>query len=772
LRPRDFIRAIVVEDLRAGTHGGKVVTRFPPEPNGYLHIGHAKAICLNFGIAQEVGANARCHLRFDDTNPETEDMEYVRAAQEDVRWLGFDWGEHLYFASDYFQQMYDYAEHLIREGKAYVDSQDEEQIRLGRGSVTEPGTPSPYRDRSVEENLDLFRRMRAGEFPDGAHVLRAKIDMASPNMLLRDPVLYRIRHASHYRTGDAWCIYPLYDYAHPIEDAIEGVTHSICTLEFETNRPLYDWVVANTPTPNRPRQYEFARLNLDYTVMSKRKLLTLVREGWVSGWDDPRMPTIAGLRRRGVTPEAIRAFADMIGVAKTESRVDIGKLEYAIREDLNAKAPRVLAVLRPLRVTITNFPEGEVEWIDAPYFPRDVGREGSRRVPFAREILIERDDFTEEPPPGYRRLAPGRAVRLRHAYVIRCDDVVRNDAGEVVELRCSYDPASRTGGESRDVAGTIHWVTAAHALPCEVRLYDRLFRVPDPDAAAAESGQDFTAFLNPESLVVAADARIEPAVKDDPPGTRYQFERLGFFIRDPEDAAGRPVYNRTVTLRDSWARQPEAESGAPVRARAQRKVAELSPEEQRRLRQAAAPPRSPELEARRRRYHEELGLSEEHAELLTREEAWADLFEAALGAGASPVGVANWVINELPREIGDRTLENLPFGGADLGRLVQLVEDGTLSSSAAREVLAEMVTGGETPDAIVERRGLQQINDEAALAPIVEQVVGANAAKAEEYRAGRTGLIGFFVGQVMRQTGGKANPELVRRLLEARLAQP
>jgi len=445
LRPRDFIRAIVVEDLRAGTHGGKVVTRFPPEPNGYLHIGHAKAICLNFGIAQEVGANARCHLRFDDTNPETEDMEYVRAAQEDVRWLGFDWGEHLYFASDYFQQMYDYAEHLIREGKAYVDSQDEEQIRLGRGSVTEPGTPSPYRDRSVEENLDLFRRMRAGEFPDGAHVLRAKIDMASPNMLLRDPVLYRIRHASHYRTGDAWCIYPLYDYAHPIEDAIEGVTHSICTLEFETNRPLYDWVVENTPTPNRPRQYEFARLNLDYTVMSKRKLLTLVREGWVSGWDDPRMPTIAGLRRRGVTPEAIRAFADMIGVAKTESRVDIGKLEYAIREDLNAKAPRVLAVLRPLRVTITNFPEGEVEWIDAPYFPRDVGREGSRRVPFAREILIERDDFTEEPPPGYRRLAPGRAVRLRHAYVIRCDDVVRNDAGEVVELRCSYDPASRTG---------------------------------------------------------------------------------------------------------------------------------------------------------------------------------------------------------------------------------------------------------------------------------------------------------------------------------------
>jgi glutaminyl-tRNA synthetase len=549
------------------------------------------------------------------------------------------------------------------------------------------------------------------------------------------------------------------------------VTHSICTLEFETNRPLYDWVVENTPNRCRPHQYEFARLNLDYTVMSKRKLLSLVREGRVSGWDDPRMPTIAGLRRRGVTPEAIRAFAEMIGVAKTESRVDIGKLEYAIREDLNAKAPRVLAVLRPLRVTITNFPAGEVEWIDAPFFPRDVGREGSRRVPFAREILIERDDFTEEPPAGYRRLAPGRAVRLRHAYVIRCDEVVRNDAGEVVELRCSYDAASRTGGEARGVAGTIHWVSAAHALPCEVRLYDRLFRVPDPDAAAAESGEDFTAFLNPESLVVAPEARIEPAVQDEPPGSRYQFERLGFFIRDPEDANGRPVFNRTVTLRDSWARQPDVEA-APVRVRAERKVAELSPEEQRRLRQAAAPPRSAELEARRRRYQAELGLPEEDAELITREEAWTDLFEAALGAGATPAGIANWVINELPREIGARTLENLPFGGTDLGRLVGLVEDGTLSSSAAREVLAEMVTGGEKPDVIVERRGLRQISDEAALVPIVDQVLGANAAKAAEYRAGRTGLIGFFVGQVMRQTGGKANPELVRRLLEERLAQP
>ncbi|HSH45896.1 MAG TPA: glutamine--tRNA ligase/YqeY domain fusion protein, partial [Longimicrobiales bacterium] len=434
---RDFIRTIVAEDLRAGTHGGRVVTRFPPEPNGFLHIGHAKAIALSFGIAEEV-PGAVCHLRFDDTNPETEDMAYVEAIKRDVAWLGFDWGEHLYFASDYFDEMYAFAEHLIREGLAYVDSQSETEIREGRGTVTEPGTPSPYRDRPPEESLDLFRRMKGGEFPNGAHVLRGKIDMASPNMLLRDPVLYRIRHASHYRTGDDWCIYPLYDYAHSIEDALECVTHSLCTLEFETNRPLYDWVVENIPLECRPRQYEFARGNLDYTVMSKRKLLELVREGHVSGWDDPRMPTIAGLRRRGYTPESIRAFWDRMGVAKANSRVDIGKLEFAIRDDLNTRAPRVLCVLDPVPVRITTLPDGHVETLNADLWPRDVDREGTRPVPFSGRILVDRSDFSDDPPADWRRLAPGRAVRLRHGPLIRCDEVVRDDAGEVVELRCSH----------------------------------------------------------------------------------------------------------------------------------------------------------------------------------------------------------------------------------------------------------------------------------------------------------------------------------------------
>src|SRR5690606_39206349 len=483
---QDFLRNIVAEDLRSGKHDF-IVTRFPPEPNGYLHIGHATSIVLNFGIAAETGG--RCHLRFDDTNPETEDMIYVESAIDLIRWLGYDWGDHLYFASDYFDRMYAFAEHLIREGKAYVDSLDEEQIREYRGTVTEPGRPSPYRARSVEENLDLFRRMRNGEFPDGAHVLRAKLDMSSPNMLLRDPILYRIRHAAHYRTGDRWCVYPMYDFAHPIEDAIESITHSFCTLEFENNRPLYDWVVDNIPRGgpvgipenSRPRQYEFARRNFEYTITSKRKLLQLVREGKVSGWDDPRMPTLAGLRRRGFTPESIRNFCETIGVARAANRVDLGKRVFAIRDDLSTKAPRVLCVLDPLRVVLTNFPEGEVEHLDAPYFPHDVGREGSRKLPFSRVLYIDREDFREDPPKGYYRLSPGAEVRLRYAYIIRCDEVVHDESGRVVELRCSYDPQTR-GGKApggKTIRGTIHWVSAAEAIPCEVRLYDRLFNVPD-----------------------------------------------------------------------------------------------------------------------------------------------------------------------------------------------------------------------------------------------------------------------------------------------------
>ncbi|MBW3552312.1 MAG: glutamine--tRNA ligase/YqeY domain fusion protein [Gemmatimonadetes bacterium] len=773
LERRDFIRAIVAEDLKAGTHDGRVVTRFPPEPNGFLHVGHAKALGLSFGIAEEV-PGARCHLRFDDTNPETEDEAYVEAIKRDVAWLGYDWGEHLYFASDYFPKMYEFAEHLVREGNAYVDSQTEDEIREGRGTVTEPGRPSPFRDRTVEENLDLLRRMRAGEFSDGAHVLRGKIDMASPNMLLRDPVLYRIRHASHYRTGDEWCIYPLYDYAHPIEDALECVTHSLCTVEFEINRALYDWVVENIPVECRPRQYEFARGNLDYTVMSKRMLLTLVKERYVRGWDDPRMPTVAGLRRRGFTPESIRAFWERMGVAKTQSRVDMGKLEFAIRDDLNAKAPRVLCVLRPVRVLITNYPDGGSEEIEAASWPHDVPREGSRRLPFSGEIFIDDDDFREDPPADWKRLAPGRAVRLRHGHVIRCDEVVRDDAGAIRELRCSYAPDSISSEPPSgwEVGGAIHWVDAEGSLSCEVRLYDRLFTVPAPDVEAAESGRDFTDFLNPDSLVVVENARIEPSVADDPPGSRYQFERLGYFISDEEDSApGRLVFNRTVTLRDTWSKRGGSAAGERRRARQPERGPDLSAEEHRRLRQAAAPERPPELESRRRRFESELGLDAEDAELLTRDAATADFFAAAVGAGAPPARTANWLINELPRHAGDRALGELPFGGHAFGALMALVEDGTLSGAIGREVLAEMAESGAEPGAIVDRRGLRQIADASSLEPVIDRVVAANQNKAAEYRAGRTALLGFFMGQVMKETGGKASPELARRLLEERLGR-
>ena len=552
-RGLDFIRAMVGRDVAAGKWGGRVATRFPPEPNGYLHIGHAKSICLNFGLAAEYGGT--CNVRFDDTNPLTEDQQYVDAIRDDVRWLGFDWADREYYASDYFEQLYDFAVILIRKGGAYVDSQNEEQIRTSRGTIQRAGTESPHRTRSVDENLDLFRRMREGEFPDGAHVLRAKIDMAHPNFLMRDPLLFRIRHAAHYRRGDAWCIYPLYDFTHCLSDSIERITHSLCTLEFKDNRDLYDWIVREVGIEQPPEQTEFARLNLDYTVLSKRKLVRLVREGHVAGWDDPRMPTIAGLRRRGVTPEAIRAFADGVGVARVDSRVELGKLEHAIRDELNMRVPRVLCVLRPLKVVVTNYPEGQVEELDAPSYPHDVPKEGSRRLPFTRELYIERDDFMEDPPKKFFRLAPGREVRLRYAYFVTCTDVVKDAAGTVVELRCTYDPATRGGDapDGRKVKGTIHWVSATRALPCEVRLYDRLFTQPDPDDVPDD--QEFTATLNPESLVVLREARVEPSVGQDPPGTRYQFERQGYFVSDIVDSKPDSlVFNRTVQLRDTWAK--------------------------------------------------------------------------------------------------------------------------------------------------------------------------------------------------------------------------
>jgi glutaminyl-tRNA synthetase len=548
----DFIRAIVADDLKTNKHQGRVVTRFPPEPNGYLHIGHAKAICLNFGIAEE-NEGGLCNLRFDDTNPITEEEEYVEAIKEDVRWLGYDWGDRLYFASDYFHQLHDYGVELIEQGKAYVDSLPMEKIREYRGPWYEAGRESPYRNRPVEENLDLFRRMRAGEFEDGVHVLRAKIDMAASNMNMRDPILYRIRHESHHRTGDSWVVYPMYDFTHPLSDAIEGITHSLCSLEFEDHRPLYDWVLDNVSVPCHPQQTEFARLNLSYTVLSKRKLLQLVEEGYVSGWDDPRMPTIQGLRRRGYTPESIRTFCDRIGVTKANTVVDVGLLEHAVREDLNKRAPRVMGVLHPLRVVIENYPEDQAEELDAINNPEDPDA-GSRKVPFSRVLYIERDDFREDPPRKYFRLAPGREVRLRYAYFITCVDVVKDERGEVAELRCTYDPATRGGAapDGRKVKATLHWVSTAHALEAEVRLYDRLFSVKNP--TEEKEGRDFKSYLNPDSLEILTSCQVEPSLEGAEAGARYQFERQGYFCVDPDSTPGRLIFNRTVPLRDTWAK--------------------------------------------------------------------------------------------------------------------------------------------------------------------------------------------------------------------------
>jgi glutaminyl-tRNA synthetase len=825
-RGTDFIRQIIQGDLARGTTGGRVVTRFPPEPNGYLHIGHAKSVVLNFGIASE-HEGGRCHLRFDDTNPTTEDIRYVKAIQEDVRWLGYDWGEHLYFASDYFEEMYGLAEGLIRKGLAYVDSQSEEEIREGRGTVTRPGVEGPYRERSVEENLDLFRRMRAGEFSDGEHVLRARIDMASPNMLMRDPVLYRIRHTEHYRTDDEWCIYPLYDYAHPLGDALEDVTHSLCTLEFENNRELYDWVVEHTAVETRPRQYEFARLNLDYTVMSKRKLLRLVQDGVVEGWDDPRMPTLAGLRRRGVTPEAIRNFCEMIGVAKADSRVDMAKLEYAIRDDLNQKAPRVLCVLRPLRVVLTNWPEGEVDRLEAPYFPRDVPREGARTLPFSGELFIDRDDFKEDPPRGFRRLVPGGEVRLRYGYVIRCEEVVKDEEGRVVELRCTYDPDTRGGTtpDGRRVKGTIQWVSAPHAVKCRVRLYDRLFAVPDPDGAAArgETGNadqdsfgngedegagvagtskgrhgDFRDFLNPDSLQVVESALIEPSVAGDPDGVRYQFERIGYFWRDPVDSTAElPVFNRIVTLRDTWEKVAAKPAAGPAKEEAGPKErlegAAARPSEGEevgdrvRTGEAGPPPElPPEVRARVEELEDRYALERVDAEILAREPELERFYRGAVDAYSREAGalegrsgddggppgaasVANWIIHELPPHQGDRPVDALPFGPSELARLVALVDRGVLSSTGGREVLETLASEGGDPRAILEERDLAQVSDPEVLGPVVTRVLEAHPDKVSGYISGKKGLLGFFVGQVMRETRGRANPELAKRMLEEAL---
>ena len=764
----NFIRDIVDRDLASG-RCARVVTRFPPEPNGYLHLGHAKSICLNFGLARDY--RGACHLRFDDTNPTTEDLEYVQSIQRDVRWLGFDWADKLFFASDYYERLYAYAVSLIRAGKAYVCSLSEDDIRKYRGTAFEPGVPSPYRDRTVAENLDLFARMRKGEFADGAHVLRAKIDMASPNLKMRDWPLYRIRHAHHYRTGDAWCIYPLYDFAHCLSDLIEGITHSICTLEFENNRELYDWIVeavgvaellaANaTVDPDaqeawlrlrrRPHQYEFARLEVTTVLTSKRKLLELVEGKHVTGWDDPRLATLAGLRRRGYTADAIRDFCERVGVAKNNSTVEFALLEHVLREDLNLRSPRVLAVLRPLRVVIETWPEGKVDEIDAPSWPVDVAKEGSRVVPMGRVVYIDRDDFMEDPPRDYHRFAPGREVRLRHSCVIRCEQVIKDpETGEIVELRASHGPAL----DGLKVKGTIQWVSAAHALHAEVRLYDRLFVTDTPGSTG-----DVLKELNPSSLVTVR-ALVEPSLADAKGGDRFQFERLGFFFVDPIDSKeGAPVFNRTVALKDTWAKLTRADGDRSGRSVPPEKFRSVPP----RTVEARAP-----LGAEALALRDAHGLPDEDARILGADPAVRAFFEAA-AAQHDGKSVARWIVNEVLRE-AKSGVAALPFGGAAVGELCALVDAGTVSGTMAKEVFAEMLRGGGSPRAIIEARGLRQISDTGAIEAAVDGVLAANADAVARFRAGNANLLGAFVGMVMKKTGGKANPKLVNELLRARL---
>ena len=747
----DFIRSMVARDLETGKYDGRVVTRFPPEPNGFLHVGHAKAICLNFGIASE-HPGGRCHLRLDDTNPDTEKAEYVEAMKRDIRWLGFDWKQHLYHASDYFGELYRLALALVDKGLAYVDSSSEEEIRERRGSVTRPGVNSPFRERTVEENRDLFVRMRAGEFPDGSHVLRAKIDMAHPNMVMRDPVLYRIRHAVHYRQGDAWPIYPLYDFAHCLSDSLEGVTHSLCTLEFDNNREIYDWLLEHVDAPRpRPEQTEFARLVLDYVVTSKRQLGALVAEGRVRGWDDPRMPTLAGLRRRGVTAAAIRALCEMVGVSRANSRVDPGKLDFAVRNDLNSRAPRAFCVLRPLKVVLENYPADREESIVAPCFPPDVGKSGTRRLPFGRVLYIDRDDYRETPPPGFRRLSPGGTVRLKYAGAIRCDSVEKDpDTGRPVELRCTFEPDS--GPRPR---GAVHWVSARHALRTEVRLYDRLFRVPDPLA-----GDDVSAALNPDSERIERDALLEPGLADSPAGAHYQFERLGYFFADPEDwRPGRPVFNRTVTLRDGWRAEGRASPAKP-RTEAQPRVAPPAP--------AKAPaPMGPEQRAEFDQLRS-LGVAVAAATSLCRTPRLLGLFRDALPhfpEGAGPL--ASWVANEVAGIVGSADDDASLLTAPALAKLVRTVDTGELSHRQGRAVLAVLVAqGGSFREARV-GLDLTEIDDEVLLGQLLADVVREHPDKATAYRNGRSGLLGFFVGEVMKRTQGKADPRKVSQLAKA-----
>ena len=758
-RPTDFIRDLVARDVAAAKHDGKVTTRFPPEPNGYLHIGHAKSICLNFGLASEFAGV--CHLRMDDTNPTTESQEYVEAIRRDVRWLGFDWAENMFYASDYFERLYELGEKLIRLGRAYVCDCNEEEMGRDRGTVTQAGVDCPHRARPADESVALFRRMRAGDFAEGAKTLRAKIDMASPNMKLRDPPLYRIKRAHHYRTGDKWCIYPLYDYAHCLSDSIEGITHSLCTTEFESARELYDWVVAAAEMPWVPRQTEFARLNLSYTVMSKRKLLELVTKKDVSGWDDPRLPTIAGLRRRGCTPDAIREFCSRIGVSKNQSVVDLALFEHTLREDLDARSPRVLGVLRPLKLTVESFAAGEVDELDAPFWPEGRGSGESRKLAFTRDLLIERDDFAESPPKDFHRLAPSRTVRLRHAYLVTCTGVTKDSAGNVIEVKCTHDPATRGGnaGPGQKVSGTIHWVSASRSIAAEVRLFDRLFVVEEPDA-----GGDFRKDLNPASLETV-QARVEAGLAGAAVGEHFQLERQGFFVVDPDSRPGALVLGRTVTLKDSWAKAGKA---APEGRAAKGDARAAKGGEAQRDGDAAAGParaRHHELTPAAAALRDSLGISGDEAGTLDAEPFLRELLEQAMAAGAPARETAALLCNDLIGELRARKLERPSFGGAAVAELVELVRKGTLSSRLAKDVLGEMLTTGTGPRAIVERRGLSVISDSTALEAVVQKVIAANPELAARVRAGNANVIGALLGIAMRESGGRADPKALRELL-------
>ena len=762
-RPNNFLREIISGHMEAGTYGGSVLTRFPPEPNGYPHLGHACTICLNFGLAEDFGGI--CNLRYDDTNPETERLEFVAAMEDAVRWLGYE-PANIYFASDYFEQFYEWAVELVNKGLAYVDSQSGEEIRANRGTVTEPGVNSPYRDRPVDESLRLLDEMRRGEHADGTHVLRAKIDMANDNMLLRDPLMYRIRRdANHYRRGNEWNIYPLYDWAHGQSDAVENITHSVCTLEFDVHRPLYDWFLdAIGIDEPRNHQYEFARFNLDYTVMSKRKLLRLVEEGHVRGWDDPRMPTIAGQRRRGVRPEAIRSFFDQIGITRVDGSIDLAFYEHAIRNDLNHVAPRVMAVARPLKLVIENLPEGEAKWIDAPYWPHDItppqGAPTSRRVPLTRELWIEHNDYKEEPPRDWKRLSPGEKVRLRHGPVVLCTKVEKGDAGEIQALHVEADPDSP--GKPK---GVIHWVSAEHALPAKFRLYDRLFTDPHPD-----SHEEILKLLNPESLI-ETDGFVESSVAEDPSDTRYQFERLGYFWQDQEDSKPDAlVFNRIVKLRDSLGKDHSIirpDKGKVFEAFSGE--GSISPDPPKEPRDPAA-----RLSDAQRRHFDTLvgqGVGEEEAAVLAADDALRALFGVVLGGYPTPRNAATLLVHDVRRALGDHAVVASKATASSLANVLQMIDSKTLTKTAASEVVAILVEEGGDAGFIVEARGLAAIRDDAALAPFVDEVITEHPKEAGRFREGEERLMGFFTGQVMRRAGKGADAKVVQKLLRERLGK-